>query len=260
MIKPRVSKKFLPSPKKGHVQTYSKFKDVAEVIEQSDGNWLLLGRTQEIVRELEELARAHGLFFQNTKGKTSFDINKWKAVNTWNKLMNKGVVNKEEAGIVYSYVNEIAFGWRSIESKRWMNIEDSGHLNLEFLRTFAGLTATPGPWQQVFNRNFPEKDKLYFEKIIDNNIDLNLASRLTIDTIHSIIGGEADHVCVYEKANWPAHFGHKVGLARSSEARVWYVGITRARETLHLLRTNHEYFFPLARLYNQFIRDVYGSG
>ena len=30
--------------------------------------------------------------------------------------MNKGVVNKEEAGIVYSYVNEIAFGWRSIES------------------------------------------------------------------------------------------------------------------------------------------------
>ncbi len=89
---------------------------------------------------------------------------------------------------------------------------------------------------------------------------MNLASRLTIDTIHSIKGGEADHVCVYEKANWPAHFGHKVGLARSSEARVWYVGITRARETLHLLRTNHEYFFPLARLYNQFIRDVYGSG
>ena len=174
--------------------------------------------------------------------------------------MNKGVVNKEEAGIVYSYVNEIAFGWRSIESKRWMNIEDSGHLSLEFLRTFAGLTATPGPWQQVFNRNFPEKDKLYFEKIIDNNIDLNLASRLTIDTIHSIKGGEGDHVCVYEKANWPAHFGHKVGLARSSEARVWYVGITRARETLHLLRTHHEYFFPLARLYNQFIRDVYGSG
>ena len=258
MIKPRVTKKFLPSAKKGYIQTYSKFKDLSEIIEQSDGDWLMLGRTQEIVRELEELARAHGLFFKNTKGKTSFDINKWNAINSWNKLMNNGVVNKEEAGIVYSYVNEIAFGWRSIESKRWMNIQDSGNLNLEFLRTFGGLTATPGPWQQVFNRNFPEKDKFYFEKIIENKIDLNLSSRLTIDTIHSIKGGEADHVCVYEKANWPAHFGHKVGLARSSEARVWYVGITRPRETLHILRTNHEYFFPLARLYNQFIRENYG--
>ena len=87
-----------------------------------------------------------------------------------------------------------------------------------------------------------------------------MASRITIDTIHSVKGGEADHVCLFEKANWPAHFGHKVGIARSSEARVWYVGVTRAKQSLHILRSDHQYYFPLARLNNQFIKDNYGSG
>ena len=136
MIKPRVIKEFLPSSKEGHIKTHSSFLDIVDMISQSDGDWLILGRTQEIVRELGDLARNAGVFFQNTKGKTSFDINKWNAIKSWNKLMNKGVVSKDEAGILYTYVNEIAFGWRSIESKRWMNIEDSGNLNLEFLRTF----------------------------------------------------------------------------------------------------------------------------
>ena len=102
--------------------------------------------------------------------------------------------------------------------------------------------------------------RMYFEKVLEAGVDLDMSSRVTIDTIHSIKGGEAQNVCVYEKANWPAHFGHKVGLARSSEARVWYVGVTRAQETLHILRTHHEYFFPLARLYNQFIKENYGRG
>ena len=86
----------------------------------------------------------------------------------------------------------------------------------------------------------PEKDKFYFDKILENNLDLDMASRITIDTIHSVKGGEADHVCLFEKANWPAHFGHKVGIARSSEARVWYVGVTRAKKELNIIYAKTE--------------------
>jgi len=211
------------------------------------------------VRELEGFARMHGVFFQNTKGKHSFDLNKWNAIQYWKRLKEGGTVKKEEAGVIYTYINEIAYGWRSIESKRWKSLADDKTYSLDFLRSFGGLSAKPYKWQQVFNRNFPESDKQYFEKIIEKNIDLSLASNIVIDTIHSIKGGEAQHVCVYEKANWPAHFENKVGLARSSESRVWYVAVTRAKESLHILRSYHEYFFPLARLYNQFIKEHYGS-
>ena len=32
-----------------------------------------------------------------------------------------------------------------------------------------------------------------------------------IDTIHSIKGGEANDVVIYEKSNWPAHLENKIG-------------------------------------------------
>ena len=88
--------------------------------------------------------------------------------------MNKGVVSKDEAGILYTYVNEIAFGWRSIESKRWMNIHSSNQMNIDFLRTFAGLTADPGPWQQVFNETSQKKKKFILKKILENKINLDI--------------------------------------------------------------------------------------
>ena len=259
MIKPRVPKKFIASDQKGSIQTHARFKNIVEQMHIRKGTWLILGRTQDLVRELEGLARMHGIFFQNTKGKHSFDLNKWNAIQYWKKLMEGGHVKKEEAGTIYTYINEIAYGWRSTESKRWKNLGDDQQYSLDFLRASGGLLAMPHKWQQVFNRNFPESDKQYFEQIIEKNIDLSLASNIIIDTIHSIKGGEAQHVCVYEKANWPAHFENKVGLARSSESRVWYVAVTRAKESLHILRSYHEYFFPLARLYNQFIKEHYGS-
>jgi superfamily I DNA/RNA helicase len=259
MIKPRVPKKFIASDQKGSIQTHARFKDVVAQMQERKGTWLILGRTQELVRELEGLARLYGVFFQNTKGKHSFDLNKWNAIQYWKRLKEGESVKKEEAEIIYTYINEIAYGWRSIESKRWKNLSDDKTYSLDFLRTFGGLLAEPRMWQQLFNRNFSESDKQYFEQIIEKNIDLSLASNIIIDTIHSIKGGEAQHVCVYEKANWPAHFENKVGLARSSESRVWYVAVTRAKESLHILRSYHEYFFPLARLYNQFIKEHYGS-
>ena len=258
MIKPRVPKEFIAAGQKGSIQVHARFKDIAAQMHEQKGTWLILGRTQEIVRELEGFARMYGVFFQNTKGKHSFDLNKWNAIQYWKRLREGGTVTKEEAGIIYTYINEVAYGWRSIESKRWKNFTDDKTYSLDFLRASGGLSANPHKWQQVFNRNFPEKDKQYFEQIIEKNIDLSLASNIIIDTIHSIKGGEAQHVCVYEKSNWPAHFENKVGLARSSESRVWYVAVTRAKESLHILRSYHEYFFPLARLYNQFIKEHYG--
>ena len=33
------------------------------------------------------------------------------------------------------------------------------------------------------------------------------------------------------------------------ELRVWYTGVTRSKQTLHLLGTNHQYNFPLGKYY-----------
>ena len=74
---------------------------------------------------------------------------------------------------------------------------------------------------------------------------------MVVDTIHSIKGGEADHVVLYEKTNWIASIQNKIGLEKNSEYRVWYVGATRAKQYLHILRSNCEYYFPLAKILNE---------
>ena len=50
---------------------------------------------------------------------------------------------------------------------------------------------------------------------------------------------------------------NKVGFERSSEFRVWYVGVTRAKKNIHVLRSNYEYTFPLARILNEVRRMKY---
>jgi len=81
---------------------------------------------------------------------------------------------------------------------------------------------------------------------------------MVVDTIHSIKGGEADHVVLYEKSNWVASIQNKIGLERSSEYRVWYVGSTRARKQIHILRSPSEYHFPLARMLSETKRMKHG--
>ena len=76
------------------------------------------------------------------------------------------------------------------------------------------------------------------EHMLDSNIDINKKPRVIIGTIHSIKGGEADHVwidtgitnLIYQeiKSNDRAKF---------DEARVAYVAATRARKTVGLLRS-----------------------
>jgi superfamily I DNA/RNA helicase len=165
--------------------------------------------------------------------------------------MNGESIIKEDIGILYTYINDIAYGWRSMESKKWLAIPHDQSLTYDFLHESAGLEVPKDHWTVTFDRNFPDKDKLYFENILENGKDILNESNIIIDTIHSIKGGEADHVVLYEKSCWPADLKSKIGLERSSEFRVWYVGATRAKQELHLLRSNHEYTFPLCRMLSE---------
>ena len=92
--------------------------------------------------------------------------------------------------------------------------------------------------------------------MIKNKTQFNDKAKIIIDTIHSVKGGEADNVVLYEKTNWPSNFASKNGKDKMAEARVWYTGVTRSKKSLHILSTNHSYFFPLGRIASYFRRKV----
>ena len=193
---------------------------------------------------------------QDMKGNKSFNINKWNAISHWNKLISGETITREEVGILYDFIEEIKKGWRKVDNKAWDKVHPNQPLDLEYLKKECGLETPHKDWWKVLNRKFTTRDLDYFENMIKRNIQFNENANIIIDTIHSVKGGEADNVLLYEKSNWPSNFSTKNNKEKMAEARVWYTGITRSKKSLHILSTNHTYFFPLVSLASRFNRKV----
>jgi len=254
-ISERQEKDFTPAKKgEGYIETYNRFNEIP--FESVGGSWFVLGRVGDNVEELKEYARQKGLYFQDMRGNKSFNMNKWNAIEYWFSLINGDSITKEQVGVLYEFINEIKKGWRKIDNKAWSDIHPNQPLDIEFLKSNCGLQATGTNWWEVLNRKFTTRDLDYFETMIKNKTQFNDKAKIIIDTIHSVKGGEADNVVLYEKTNWPSNFASKNGKDKMAEARVWYTGVTRSKKSLHILSTNHSYFFPLGRIASYFRRKV----
>jgi len=95
------------------------------------------------------------------------------------------------------------------------------------------------PWFEALTR-IPTRDRLFMRAILRRygNAGLIDEPRVTLSTIHGVKGREADHIAM------------DVGLSRvcrrelmdgdtDSEARVTYVGVTRARQSFTLVGDHH---------------------
>ena len=95
-------------------------------------------------------------------------------------------------------------------------------------------------WYKIFTKA-PQKEKSYILNLLSKGEDLNKDARIKISTIHSIKGGEEDNVIL------SMHQGSKIQRSiknsiekQDEEHRVWYVGITRARNNLYKLKTKNK--------------------
>ena len=254
-IKERQPKEFTSvNESEGHIHTYGRFSEVP--FDDLQGSWFVLGRVGDNVEELKQYARHKGLYFQDMKGNKSFNINKWNAINYWQKLMAGESLIREQVGIIYDFIDEIKKGWRKVDNKAWDAVHPNQPLDLEFLKSNCGLETNQTDWWKVLNRKFTTRDLDYFENMLRRGIKLNDNAKIIIDTIHSVKGGEAENVLLYEKSNWPSNFSSKNGKDKMAEARVWYTGVTRSKKSLHILSTDHTYYFPLGRIASSFRRKV----
>jgi len=112
-------------------------------------------------------------------------------------------------------------------------------------------------WWQVLKRNFNPNQVAYFTSLLKNYGQklIDKEPKIIIDTIHSVKGGEANNVVIYSKTNWAASFSNKNLNEKSDEKRVYYTGVTRARDSLHLLSTNHRNNYPIGEDYFTYIKE-----
>ena len=242
----RIEKDFTSNGKDGEIYKWSTLKKVPWDIE---GTWMVLARINDVKRELQDEAKKMGLYYQDMRGNKSFDVNQWKAIQDWDKIVEGGSITREDACNMYNYLLNIDHGYRSTDSKKWSFAHPNQVFNFEQLHLQGGMVEEKKPWADAFKRKFKDSEKRYFRTIINKEVDLDAKARIIIDTIHQVKGGEADNVVVSAKCNFPSHFDRKSLDERIKELRVWYTGVTRTINTLHLLGTYHRYHFPLSKYY-----------
>jgi superfamily I DNA/RNA helicase len=243
----RVEKEFYSNQKEGFVYRWNGLKKVPWDIE---GDWMVLARINDVKKELQQEAKSLGLYFQDVKNNKSFDPNQFLAIQYWEKIVDGGSINREEACTMYEYLLNIDHGYRSHDSKKWSFAHPNQVFTFDELHLRCGMRDEKGLWQDVFKRKFKDKDKKYFNKLMGEGVDLNKPPKIIIDTIHQVKGGEADNVVLASKCNFPSHFERKNLEEKVKELRVWYTGATRSKSTLHLLSTYHQYHFPLGKYFN----------
>ena len=200
----RKEKEYLPRPYEGECKHISNLGQV----DLSKGKWLILTRTKNQLLDLMKQVRKKNLYYQSNKGK-SYKVRLYKAAKLYTDWTKGKILDEKEEK----------------ECKDFMGNE---HFNRKL------------NWYDVFVAA-SEKDIRYIRLMLENGEDLDQDARIFMSTIHAIKGGEQDNVIL------SLHQGSTIQKAikrsvekRDEEHRVWYVGITRARNNLYKLKSKNK--------------------
>ena len=102
---------------------------------------------------------------------------------------------------------------------------------------------TKETWYECFD-NAGSKRITYIKKMRANGEKLNKVARIKLSTIHSVKGGEEDNVVFLP--DFTANTLLAYERNKDDENRLFYVGATRAREHLHIVKPKDENIaFPM---------------
>jgi len=251
-------KEYLPGGTKGYVKAYLSFKEIP--FENFNEDWYILGRINETVNELRMLAKDAGLYYKDNKGTKCFDQKQWESIKAWTAITKGKKIDKKAARNMYKHIRELEDPAYRLD-KFWRAEPDFREYDFQTLKEWCGLTLDNNqktkPWYWILRRNFKPKQVRHFIRLLRRygQKELDKDPLITIDTIHSVKGGEANHVVLYSKGNYPSDYKNKNKQEKSDERKVWYTGVTRARKTLHLLRTDYKFNYPIGQDYLIYVQE-----
>lgn len=226
-ISRRYTKHFRPSDREGNVDYVSYPDDV----DLGNGTWLLLARNQYLLPKLEAVARAQGTNYSLRSG-PAIKPEDLKAIALYESL-RKGKTVDLSSGEVRMLLKAMD---RPIPQLKELSRYTPGDLEI-------GLNTT---WNVALSGIPVERVDYYVEclrrkeKLLDRE-GQPAPPRVRVETIHGVKGAQADHVLILSDISSRTYKGYE--LEPDHEHRVFYVGVTRARESLHIVypHTNRAY-------------------
>lgn len=207
-IKNRHLKDYAPTPNGGKVRMHGNTNSLH--LEPGGNPALFLYRNHSVRWMLEDWLIQKGISYSSTGKRGLFDNFYVGNVRKFMKAQ-KNTSNREFATII-----------EQMKSKMYPALKREN--NLDFFRR--------APWKQVIK--VPIDQLGYLERV-----NLFEEPKVRLSTIHGAKGAEADQV-VLLTAMGTKTWEH-MALNQDNEHRVWYVGVTRAKESLHLISGGLDY-------------------
>lgn len=212
-ISNRYPKKWAPRQEPGLID-YIPSEDMVDL---SEGSWLLLARHQWELDRLEKVALNQGVAYKRGH-RSSVNKPEVRAVVSFERLRRGKTVSPVHAKLIGKFISN------------WNPPEFFSHqLVWEDMRFPFSKDQT---WMDVMNLMGYE-DKAYIRAMRSRGEQLGSVPRVNISTIHMAKGGEADNVLLLPEMSKKTmqHYLNRP----DPELRVWYVAATRAKENLHIV-------------------------
>lgn len=222
-----VRKSWNARPVAGRVDRVGKI----EQIDLTSKDILILARNFSYLAQVQSMLRNRGIPY-SYRGTPAIPGDLIDVVGDWEKLRNGDSIDVDRARAVCSYLGANM----DAKYRRIPNLRGDVKLGqLEGLKTIA-------IWHEAL-ANLPQQEKMFMLAARRNGESLVKVPRVRLSTIHGSKGGQADHVVILTDM---APRTKKEQLHHpDDEARVWYVGVTRAKERLTIVDPHSSSFFNL---------------
>lgn len=221
-IRERQEKEWMPREFEGAVRTYYRFEDVPI----NDGQWLIMASTNYMLNPIGEWLKNNGILYERS-GVPSIGPTILRAVKNWEQLRKNVAVPGEEIKNIYRYLDSdiVARGQRTFKG------EPSELFTVEDLKKSFGLLATP-IWHEALSK-IAEDKRSYLVAVLRRGSKISDGHRIRLSTIHGAKGGEADNVLLMMDLSPKS--AKEFQINGDNLHRLFYVGVTRAKQTLHLV-------------------------
>lgn len=234
-VKHRRPKEWAPVDREGRVQRIS---STHEVDFHQDKSLLVLSRNTFLLKGLEGMLKKAGVIYE-INGNPSIKNSIMNAVRLWETLRRGEEITADDARTVYQMMSSgsrIRRGYKQLPG-----LSPDHPVSLDWLRAHGGLE-TDVIWHEALDR-IPMQDRLYLLRSLQRGEKTTQRPRVRLSTIHGSKGGEADHVVLMTDMANRTH--REMRQEPEDEARVWYVGVTRARERLSIVSPMTRMFYDL---------------
>lgn len=235
-VRMRRSKKW--SARKGDNGVVSRHKSFDEV-DVDTGDVLILARNNYVLTEqVVPVLKNEGVIFE-VDGKSSIDRKVLRAVTTWEEL-RKGDEPQRLGDVreMYGYISTNTGVKRGFKQLPTYGDDPDEPVTMRDLVNTGGLLVDPLKiWHEALDR-LPTEEMSYMLAARRRGEKLRGATpRVRLSTIHSAKGGEATHVVVMKEIAARTHYEMTRKGGEDDERRVFYVGITRAKERLSIVES-----------------------